>query len=248
MAESNNIQERFFERQDSREEAKKDRTKKIYPSIINVIGRAAAARGDDSVVLPETCLRFFNQETVGMAQYDLVHQFKDLRAPDVTFALGTTNALYMDQFLRSDSSTPSNFRIFAFRKQELHTDSRQEDYMVSHLIREEGRKKSVDEIEASLKQSVHIPSDVNGLGIQIQLFAKAWRIFFGEESVLTDCLNQLHLEIARNKSSFKNEIALDEFFVAKFMFAIDRRVQHWLKSCKREVKIDATKSTTNAST
>ena len=47
--------------------------------------------------------------------------------------------------------------------------------------------------------------------------------------------NQLHLEIARNKTSFKNEIAVDEFFVAKFMFAVDRRVQRWLKSCERAV-------------
>ncbi len=78
MAESNNIQERFFERQDNREEAKKDRTKKIHPSIIKMIERAAATRGDNSLVLPATCLRFFNQETVDMAQYDLVHQFKDL--------------------------------------------------------------------------------------------------------------------------------------------------------------------------
>jgi hypothetical protein len=105
--------------------------------------------------------------------------------------------------------------------------------MVCHLIREEGQKKPVDKIKASLKQSVHIPSNVNGLRIQIQLFAKASRIFFGEESVLTEYLNQLHLEIARNKSSFKNEIALDEFFVVKFMFAINQRVQRWLKSCKR---------------
>jgi len=193
------------------------------------------AKGDDSLAVPATCLRFFNNETVGMAQYDLVHQFKELRAPDVTFASGTTNALYIGQFQWSDSSTPSNFTMFAFREQEPNTDSRQEDYMVCHLIREEGQKKSVDEIKASLKQSVHIRSDVNGLGIQVQLFEKASKIFFGEESVLTDCLNQLHLEIARNKTSFKNEIAVDDFFVAKFMFAIDKRVQRWLKSCERAV-------------
>jgi hypothetical protein len=182
-----------------------------------------------------------------MAQYNLVHQFNDLRAPDVTFASGTTNALYISQFQWSDASTPSNFTIFAFQEQAPHTDSRQEDYMVCHLIREEWQKKSVNEIKAALKQSVHIPSNVNSLGIQIQVFAKASRIFFGEESVLTECLNQLHLKIARNKSSFKNEIALNEFFAAKFMLAIDRRVQCWLKSCE-EHKTPATKSTTNAST
>jgi hypothetical protein len=168
-----------------------------------------------------------------VAQYDLVHQFNDLQAPDVTFASGTTNTIYIGQFKWSGPSTPNNFTIFSFREQEPHTDRRQEDYMVCHLIKEEGQKKSVNEIQASLKQSVHIPSDVNGLGIQIQLFAKASRIFFGEESILTECLNQLHLEIARNKSSFKNKIALDEFFMAKFMFAINRQVQRWLKSCER---------------
>ena len=150
-----------------------------------------------------------------MAQYDLLHQFKEMRAQDVTFASGTTNALYIGQFLWSDSSTPSNFTMFAFREQEPNMDSRQEDFMICHLIREEGQKKSVDEIKASLKQTVHIPSDVNGLGIQIQLFEKASRIFFGDESALTDSLNQLHLEIARNKTSFKNEIAVDEFFCGK---------------------------------
>ena len=96
MAESNNIQERFFECQDNREAAKKDRTKKIHLSIIKKIGRAAATRGDDSLVLPATCLWFLNQETVGMAQYDLFHQFKDLQAPDVTFASKTTNTLFIN--------------------------------------------------------------------------------------------------------------------------------------------------------
>ncbi len=83
-----------------------------------------------------------------MAQYNLVHQFKDLLAPDVTFALGTTNALYIGQFQWSNSSTPSNITIFAFHEQEPKTDSSQEDYMVCHQIHEEGQKKSVDEIKA----------------------------------------------------------------------------------------------------
>ncbi len=77
LAKSNNIQNRLIQRQESREDSKKDRTKKIHPSIIKMICRAAASRGNETKVLPETCARFFNQESVGMAQYDLVHQFKD---------------------------------------------------------------------------------------------------------------------------------------------------------------------------
>ncbi len=69
-----------------------------------------------------------------MAQYNLVHQFKNLKAPDVTFPSGTTNSLYIRQFLWADSSTPSNFTIFAFREQEPNTDNCQEDFLICHLL------------------------------------------------------------------------------------------------------------------
>jgi hypothetical protein len=38
--------------------------------------------------------------------------------------------------------------------------------------------------------------------------------------------------IGRNKKSFKDQIALDNFFATKFLFAIDKQVQCWLRSCK----------------
>ena len=128
LAKSNLIQNRFYQRQEVREDSKKDRTKKIHLSIIRMIGRAAASRGNESEILPASCIRFLSQDNVGMAQYDLVHQFKELNAPE---------------FLYADSSTPSNFIIFAFRKQEPNTDTCQEDFLVCYLLREEGQKKSV---------------------------------------------------------------------------------------------------------
>jgi hypothetical protein len=56
--------------------------------------------------------------------------------------------------------------------------------------------------------------------------------FFGKDSVCTSSLNQLLTMIGRNKKSFQDQIALDEFFSAKFLFAIDKQVQHWLRLCK----------------
>jgi hypothetical protein len=88
-------------------------------------------------------------------------------------------------------------------------------------------------IKASLKQSVNIPIDYNGLGTQIQLFTAAANIFFFKESVCTTNLRQLLLQITRNKKSFCNQIALNRFFAAKFLFAVNRRVQHWMKMCKQ---------------
>jgi hypothetical protein len=60
------------------------------------------------------------KKTRGMAQYDLVHQFKEQGFHNVTFALGTTNALYVGVFLYADSSTPSYFMIFTFQEEKLN--------------------------------------------------------------------------------------------------------------------------------
>jgi hypothetical protein len=93
-AKSNNHWCNEILRQVSQDESKKDRTKKIYPSIIKMVCQAAAmSSNDDNKTLPGTYSRFIHQENVGMAQYNLVHQFKEQGSPDVAFASGTTQAL-----------------------------------------------------------------------------------------------------------------------------------------------------------
>ena len=231
--ESNNLRRNELLRQISRDDEKKNRFKKIHPSILKMVSRAAATSStDENESIPAGFSRFINQENVGMAQYDLVHQFKEQGFHDVAFASGTTQALYIGEFLFADSSTPSNFTIFAFHEQEPNADNRQQDHLICHLIQVEGQKKTLDEIKASLKQSVHVPTDFNGLGTQIQLFAAAASIFFGEESICTMSLKQLLIVLSRNKKSFRDQIALDNLFVAKLLFAVDKRVQRWLKMCE----------------
>jgi hypothetical protein len=46
-------------------------------------------------------------------------------------------------------------------------------------------------------------------------------------------LSQLLLLVRRNKKPFRDQIALDKFFAVKFLFAVDWRVQRWLRSCKQ---------------
>ncbi len=115
--ELNNLCQNKILHQVSREESKKDCTQKIYPSIIKMIYRVATLCSTNKTeALPATTSHFINQENAGIAQCDLVHQFKEQGFCNVTFASGTTNALYVGGFLYTDSSTPSNFTIFAFHK------------------------------------------------------------------------------------------------------------------------------------
>jgi hypothetical protein len=93
-------------------------------------------------------------------------------------------------------------------------------------------KTKLDEIKSLLKQTVHVSNDFDSLRSQLILFAMASVIFFGKESICTNRLNQLILLVGHNKKTLHNQIALNEFFAAKFLFAVDRRVQLWLRMCK----------------
>ncbi len=113
--ESNDLQRNEIYHQLTKDKSKKDQTKKIHPSMLKMIVSAAAATSNDkNKDLPATFTCFVNCKSVRVAQYDLVHQFKKQGFPYVAFALGTTQALFMGEFLYSDSSTPSNFTGFCF--------------------------------------------------------------------------------------------------------------------------------------
>jgi len=100
-----------------------------------MIRRASAKSStDQSEAISATCSRFLNSENVGMAQYELVHQFKEFGFPDIGFAQGTAQALFVGDFLYADSSTPSNFTVFAFREQEPLPNSPQNDYLICQLV------------------------------------------------------------------------------------------------------------------
>jgi len=72
--------------------------------------------------------------------------FKELGFPDIGFAEGTAQALFVGDFLYADSSTPSsNFTVFAFHEEPL-SDSSQNDYLICQLVQTQDQKKLLDKI------------------------------------------------------------------------------------------------------
>ena len=124
-------------------EKETDRTKKIQPAILSMLKQAAVIDPhDDNSNIAPSALRFINSNNVGMAQFELTHQFASYRLDDVSFAVGMVQALHVGEFLYSDSSTPSNFMVFAFHEQAPNSGQQQMNYLICHLIQEQGQKKS----------------------------------------------------------------------------------------------------------
>jgi hypothetical protein len=85
--ESNKLHRQEIKLTINKKESKKDRTKKISTLIIKMIGRASAkSLTDESEILSVTCTHFLNSKNVGMAQFELIHQFMKLGFPNIGFA------------------------------------------------------------------------------------------------------------------------------------------------------------------
>ena len=235
-ATSNQLRKDEINRKKEHDDDKKDRTKKfIHPSIIRMLKNASAtSKMDLDPELPESCKKFLNSSNQGHAEQELCHQFESLNLSDVCFAPGTIQNLFLGEFVYGNSSSPSNFTVFAFYEQPPLSDEKQSNYLICHLIHEKGTKQSVDDIKQSMKQEVIVPWDFNTMGAQLQYFVAAAEIFFGPESLLRLELHKLLHTVAKYKKNFRDAIVLDEFFATKFLFAVDRRVQLFLSSCKTE--------------
>jgi hypothetical protein len=110
---------------------------------MNILRPATATHSNNKgEEIAPICQQFINSKNVGLAQYELIHQFKIGGFPNVTFVLGTTQALFLGKFLYTDSSTPNNFTVFAFHEQESNSSHQQMDFIICHLNQEQGQTKS----------------------------------------------------------------------------------------------------------
>jgi hypothetical protein len=131
---TNNLQRNKIQCQLTRDENKKDNTKDIHPSILKMITEQQHQHQTTTKQLPATFKSFVNCKKWWNGPIRPSSSFKGLGFADVTFASGTAKALYIGEFLYSNSSIPRNFTVFAFYKQEPNSSARQQNYLICHLI------------------------------------------------------------------------------------------------------------------
>ena len=158
---------------------KKNRLKKLHPSVLKLLLFASAE--DANTVPPEvsdTCERFINSETEGLADLELNSQFKSQNLPDVAFSVGFTQALYKGRFQWSDPSAPSNFSPFSmFKEEPIQAAEQQSRHYMLHLVQTQGKGRTLEEIKVSSKQIVKAPTTYLKLIQQMKFFAGACNIF-----------------------------------------------------------------------
>ena len=77
----------------------------------------------------------------------------ELGSDTVEVSQSTTSALYNGFFLYNNRMDPSNLSLFNFTLQESTRGA------MLHIIATQGKRKTANEIKASMKQSIVIPED-----------------------------------------------------------------------------------------
>ena len=221
-----------FKRRAAKEEEKKDRIKKLHNSVSRLILNAASEDGDCTAKsVPKSCESFFNQESVGLAEEELAAMLSEAGYDDVGFSHGVIQSLYQGHFLSFDAGSPSNLAPFCFFEK-LSDESDSRARMLAHIRARDGKAKSNEEIDESLKQVVVAPSSYAQLKEQSEIFHAVVAIFFGKNSKAPEKWADFIEDLKINKSELKHLIAADSKLPTKILFAAHTKMQRWLKQCK----------------
>ena len=220
-----------FQRAVEKEEAKSNKFAKLPNPVQNMIRMASSTDGERPSDPSGVSLDFYNAESEGRADTIFMQAMRDLSSGTVAVSQAVTSALYQGFFLYNNGMTPSNLSVFNFTLQTPGTSDATRGEVV-HLIATQGKRKTENEIKASMQQCIKIPADFDGMMRQIRFFKDAAIILLGKNSKLADELGRLLKSIGREEQTFRLRIHGDEMYISKFLYAIDVRCQRHLSECR----------------
>ena len=158
-------------------------------------------------------------------------QLENLGAQDISFGHGTVQAILAGNLLYNAPMNPSNLSIFCFFEK-IQDGSEKANRLLLHVMAKDGRTRSKDEIQKSLKQVVVAPTNYTEMKDQLSIFVFVMGILFGTKSFLPLSLRALHATMLKYSSELKHKINSDKLLPTKILFAVDQELQRWLKDCK----------------
>ena len=233
--ESNLIRREEISRLKAKDEKEKDKvTTRIHGSVINMIKMAASVDGErPAPSVPDSCKAFWSCSSSGMAELELMEQLEQLGLRNVSFAHGTVVALYGGVLLYSVGGSPSNLSAFCFKKGRALKNNQSSRALTVHLVNQQGKGKSLEELKASAKQSVEVPIDVPGLEVQLKIFAGVLKVFLGKDNPASKGIACLLIDIENYSLEFESLVESDFSYPAKILYSVDTRIQRFMSQNKR---------------
>ena len=182
-------------------------------------------KADDLV---DSCKSFFQQDSAALSDQELAFQLENMGCQDVSFSHGTVQSILPGHLLYNAPMCPSNLSIFCFFEK-LEDGEEKGNRILLWVMGKEGRTRSKDEIQKSLKQVVVTPLDYAEMKTQTVTFMFVTQILFGADSMLPLALKDLYANMLKYSSELKHKFKGDKLLTTKILFAVDQEIQRWLK-------------------
>ena len=206
---------------------------KLHDSTKNLILNASAQNSAIAAAEPcDDCAMFFKTSSHGTARMFLLKSLENKFGCNVSITQGVIMNIYNGNFLRAFDESPSNFSPFSFPKKSLFGKNPETECLILQLKELAGRGLSNDDVESALKQGVKVPKTIEEMRFSIFNTTAAASFFFSKWSLLSSKLLEVHNHLVRHYPIYEASLAEDQLFTAKFLFAIDTRIQIWLKMCE----------------
>lgn len=140
-------------------------------------------------------------------------------------------AVYQGCLLWDNRAMPSNFSIFYLGEPTTKGDSHSKTLMYNMKITE-GEGLSQTDFDEVTKSTFHFPNNAHELQTQIQNFIGLVSVIFGRNSYLVSQLYTWNSHIQDAFIMYKMGNENNKNFFTQVLYAIDTRVQNYLRSCK----------------
>ena len=202
-----------------------------------MILNASATNGTIAASKPtEECEEFFKCKSVGQAKLLLLEMVKNEFNCNVAVSSGVIMALQNGQFTYKFEDSPSNFSIFNFPRPSLDRSDAERECLKLTLKQLDGGGLSKDDIASAINQKFNPTNQVDVMKAALCNFKGVSEIFFGSESNLPPCIQNVIDNIDDNFMSYQSLQAGRQTFCTEFMYAIDLEVQEWLQQCKSSIE------------
>ena len=157
---------------------------KLHSAVRHQFPMAASTDGEEPAEeLPKSCKDFYNQKSAPLPSQELVEQLGAIGCQDVGFDQGTIQSLLAGLLQYNAPGSPSNLSVFCFYEK-LRDGSENEEMVLLWVMQKDGKTRSQEDIEKSLKQVVVAPSKLGDMKDQLRIYIGVLSILFGKQRLL----------------------------------------------------------------
>ena len=204
------------------EDKKKDKTEEWHASTKKMILFGASVDGENpAAAIPKSYLEIINSKSIGLALQAIQAGMNERGHVEVGWPETLGQSLQKGQLLYKTVDRPSNFTLLC-----LYVLKPLSANMSSKGVEYHFQKK-----EDFTKMSIHVPPNIDELGIVLNGMQGLIEIVFGDRSILAMKWTQGIDTFKADRTRLRANMAQDSSLIAKLVYKLDLHVQRWIEQC-----------------